>query len=445
MDCPLCRMENMAIINQIKRTVRKLVPASLLEYYHYFWALGGAVRYGFPSKKIKVIGVTGTNGKSTTIELLAAILKEAGYRVALSSSIKFEVAGDVRKNGLGNSMPGRFALQRLLAQAVAAKCDWAIIEVTSEGIKQNRHKFIDFEGAVFTNLTPEHIESHGGFDNYRNAKLELFKAARGFHVINRDDESAKYFLGFEAKKKYCYGMCDNPGGRGAGCTDICADGITLAEGGSHFTAGGKEFTLNLTGEFNIYNALAAIGTAVSQGIGLEFCVRGLERVKTIPGRMERVGMRPEVVVDYAFTPNALEQVYRTLRKDMAAGSKLICLLGACGGGRDKWKRPILGQIAAKYCDSIILADEDPYDEDPQKIIDMVREGINKEGFPDGNLSEIRDRRKAIGRALSEAQSEDKVVLTGKGCEAAIRYEKGRRVVWDEKGVVREELARLGKG
>ncbi len=435
----------MAIINQIKRLTRKLAPSFLLGAYHYLWALGGALRYGFPSKKIKVIGVTGTNGKSTTIELLAAILKEAGYRVALSSSIKFEVAGDVRKNGLGNSMPGRFALQQLLAQAVAAKCDWAIIEVTSEGIKQYRHKFIDFTGAIFTNLTPEHIESHGSFDNYREAKLELFKAAKGFHVVNRDDENAKYFLGYEAKKKYSYGMCDNRGGRGAGCADICADGISLSEGGSHFTAGGTEITLNLAGEFNIYNALAAIGMAVSQGVGLQVCGRGLDRVKSIPGRMERVGTCPEAVVDYAFTPNALEQVYKTLRREMGSGDKLICLLGACGGGRDKWKRPVLGRIAAKYCDRIILADEDPYDEDPQKIIDMIREGIRKEGFPSDNLSEIRDRRQAIGRALSEAGPDDKVVLTGKGCEAAIRYEKGRRVDWDEKGITREELARLGKG
>lgn len=435
----------MAIINQIKGAARKLVPASLLGGYHYLWAMGGAIRYGFPSKRIKVVGVTGTNGKSSTIELLAAILKEAGYKVALSSSIKFEVAGDVRKNGVGNSMPGRFALQKLLAQAVAAKCDYAIIEVTSEGIKQFRHKFIDFKGAVFTNLTPEHIESHGSFENYRNAKLELFKKTKGFHVVNRDDENAKYFLGLEAENKYSYGKCGKSGGQGAGCIDICADNIVLSKEGSRFEVGGTNVALNLAGEFNVYNALAAIGVAAVQGIGMEACQRALAKVKSIPGRMEKAGSNPEVFVDYAFTPNALEQVYKTLKGNMATGGKLICLLGACGGGRDKWKRPVLGQIAAKYCDRIILADEDPYDEDPQKIIDMVKEGVIKEGFSTQNLSEIRDRRQAIGRALTEAGPNDKVVLTGKGCEAAIRYEKGRRVAWDEKMVVKEELERLGKG
>lgn len=252
------------------------------------------------------------------------------------------------------------------------------------------------------------------------------------------------FLEFEAEKKYCYGKCDRTGGQRAECVNICASGIVLAKNGSRFTVNGTEIVLNLAGEFNVYNALAAIGAAISQGIGLEVCRRALAKVKSIPGRMERVGSCPEVFVDYAFTPNALEQVYKTLRRDMRSGSKLICLLGACGGGRDKWKRPVLGQIAAKYCDRIILADEDPYDEDPQKIIDMIKTGVIKEGFPVQNLSEIRDRRQAIAQALSEAGSADKVILTGKGSEAAIRYEKGRKVAWDEKSVVREELDRLSK-
>jgi len=151
--------------------------------------------------------VTGTNGKSSTVELLGAILKEAGFKVALSSSIKWEIAGEVRKNGRGNSMRRRFALQGLLANAVAQKCDYAVIEVTSEGIKQFRHKFINFRGAVLTNLTPEHIEAHGSFENYRQAKLELFKVAKEYHIINRDDENSKYFWEIKAKKKYNYGKC----------------------------------------------------------------------------------------------------------------------------------------------------------------------------------------------------------------------------------------------
>jgi len=438
-------MEDMAIINKIKSKVRAMVPLFVMDGYHFLWAMGGALRYGFPSKKIKVIGITGTNGKSTTVELLATVLKEAGYKVALSSSIKFEVANEVRKNGLGNSMPGRFALQKLLAQAVAAKCEYAIIEVTSEGIKQHRHRFIRFEGAVFTNLTPEHIESHGGFENYRNAKLKLFAAAKGFHVINRDDENAKYFLEFKPARTFYYGMCAKEVCKKPEGTDICAQEAVSSRDGVRFGVNGTEFVMGLVGEFNIYNALAAIAVAGSQGISLDICRKALARVASIPGRMERAGVTPNVFVDYAFTPNALEQAYSALQHDLAPGGRLICLLGACGGGRDKWKRPVLGQIAARYCDRIILADEDPYDEDPQKIIDMVREGAIGAGFSKDGLEVIRDRRQAIAKALSLAAPSDTVILTGKGCEAAIRYGQGKRVVWDEKAVVKEEMDRLKKG
>jgi len=437
-------MDDMAIINKIKKSVRAMVPPFVLEGYHFLWAMGGAVRYGFPSKKIKVIGVTGTNGKSTTVELLAAILKEAGHKVALSSSIKFEIAGEARKNCFGNSMPGRFALQKLLAQAVQAKCEYAIIEVTSEGIKQYRHNFIRFEGAIFTNLTPEHIESHGGFENYRKAKLKLFAATKGFHVINRDDDNAKYFLGFSPSKIFCYGMCDKSACQKPVCVDICAQGAASSADGIRFAVKDTEFAMGLAGKFNIYNALAAIATANSQGIELDICRKALAGVASISGRMERVGTAPDIFVDYAFTPNALEQAYSALRQDLVPGGQLICLLGACGGGRDKWKRPVLGQIAARYCDRIVLADEDPYDEDPQKIIDMVREGAVKEGFPEAKMAAIRDRRQAIAKALSMASAKDKVIFTGKGCEAAIRYGQGKRVVWDEKTVIKEELEHLKK-
>jgi UDP-N-acetylmuramoyl-L-alanyl-D-glutamate--2,6-diaminopimelate ligase len=432
----------MAILNRVKKAVRKITPGFLLGGYHYLLAFAAAVRFGFPSRKLKVIGVTGTNGKSTTIEFISAILKEAGYKVATLSSIKFEVGEDLRINKTGNTMPGRFAVQSILARAAKAKCDYAVLEVTSEGIKQYRHRFIDFIGAVFNNLTPEHIESHGGFDNYRKAKQQLFVAAKGFHVVNCDDENAGYFLGFEAKNKFGYGVCGSQGLRqnSANCTLVCAQDIETDTAGSRFSVGNNKFEVRLAGDFNIYNALAAICCAVSQGISLGVSQKAVARIKTVPGRMEKASDSPRVFVDFAFTPNALEKVYSTLERDYRGkNGKLICLLGAAGGGRDKWKRPILGQIAAKHCSEIILTDEDPYDEDPQKIVDMVKSGISV-GFK-GRVYEIIDRREAIKKAIELTGPEDVAILTGKGSMPQTFLAGGKKIPWNEREIILEELAK----
>jgi UDP-N-acetylmuramoyl-L-alanyl-D-glutamate--2,6-diaminopimelate ligase len=432
----------MAILNRVKAAARKITPGFLLGGYHYLLAFAAAVRFGFPSRKLKVIGVTGTNGKSTTIEFISAILKEAGYKVATLSSIKFEVGKDLRINKTGNTMPGRFAVQSILARAAKAKCDYAVLEVTSEGIKQHRHRFITFIGAVFTNLTPEHIESHGGFDNYRKAKQQLFATAKGFHVVNCDDENASYFLGFEAKNKFGYGVCGSQGLRqnSANCTVVCAQDIKIDTAGSRFSVGNNKFEVGLAGDFNIYNALAAICCAVSQGISLEVGQKAVARIKTVPGRMEKASDFPRVFVDFAFTPNALEKVYSTLERNYRGkNGKLVCLLGAAGGGRDKWKRPILGQIAAKHCSEIILTDEDPYDEDPQKIVDMVKSGISA-GFK-GRVYEIIDRREAIKKAIELTGPEDVAILTGKGSMPQTFLAGGKKIPWNEKEIVLEELSK----
>jgi len=309
-------------------------------------------------------------------------------------------------------MPGRFKIQKFLRQAVNSGCQYAILEVTSEGIKQHRHRFINFEAAVFTNLSPEHIEAHGGFENYKETKGKLFQTTKNIHIVNLDDENAKYFLQFPAKKKYTFGM--NQG-------DINNKDIKLQ--------------LSLIGNFNIYNALAAIGVGLSQGISLETCKRAVENVKGIPGRMEEVVSQPfKVFVDYAFTPNALEKAYQAI-KDNFQPKRMICVLGACGGGRDKWKRPVLGEIAAKYCNEVIVTNEDPYDEDPMKIIDEVAKGTN------GKARKILDRREAVRESLKSGQSGDAVIITGKGCEPWI-IEKGKKIPWDDREIVKEEMAKL---
>lgn len=399
----------------MKTLIKKFIPTFLLNWYHFGLAFLGAVIYGFPCKKLKVIGITGTNGKSTVVELITKIFEEARINVASQSSIRFKIKNKQWPNAYKMTMPGRFFIQKFLKQAVNAGCQYAVLEVTSEGIKQYRHKFIDFEAAVFTNLTPEHIEAHGGFENYKAAKGKLFAAVKNIHIINIDDKNADYFLRFPARKKYTYGL--NQG-------DINTQNTN--------------FKLKLIGNFNVYNALAAIGVGLSQGVKLKICERAVEKIEGVPGRMELAISEPfKVFIDYAFTPNALEKVYQTIKNNFNP-PKLICVLGACGGGRDKWKRPVLGEIAAKYCDNIIITNEDPYDENPLKIIEEVAKRTN------GKAKKILDRREAISEALKMAQKNDVVIITGKGCEPWICVKGGKKIPWDEKKVVEEELEKVKK-
>lgn len=405
----------------MKNLIKKFIPPFLISWYHFLLAFFGVILYRFPSKKLKIIGVTGTNGKTTVVNLTTKILEEAGYKVASLSSIKFKIGEREWPNTLKMTMPGRFQIQKFLRQAVASGCKFAVLEVTSEGIKQHRHRFINFDTAVFTNLTPEHIEAHGGFENYKKAKGKLFQATKNIHIINIDDENANYFLQFPAKKKYTYGL--NKG-------DINAKNF--------------QFKLQLIGDFNVYNALAAACVGVSQGVNLEICKKVLEMVGSIPGRMEEVISQPfKIFVDYAFTPNALEKVYQTLSSRFKVqSSRLICVLGACGGGRDKWKRPVLGEIAAKYCDEVIVTNEDPYDENPYQILSMIKSGISKSQFPTSNFYEILDRREAIRKSLALAKPGDVVIITGKGCEPWICVAGGKKIPWDDREVVKEEFKKL---
>jgi len=395
----------------MKELIKKFIPPFLLDFYHFSLAFLGALIYRFPSKDLKIIGVTGTNGKTTTVEMISKILEEADYKVALINSIRFKIRDEEEPNMLKMTMPGRLKIQRFLRKAVNSGCQYAVLEVSSEGIKQHRHQFINFGIAVFTNLTPEHIEAHGGFENYKAAKGKLFQATKGIHVINIEDENKDYFLQFPAKRKYTYGLEKG---------DINAKDIQL--------------NLSLIGEFNIYNALSAICVGISQGVDLETCKKALAKVKGIPGRMEEVISQPfKVFVDYAFTPNALDKVYQTLKPK---NGRMICVLGACGGGRDKWKRPILGEIAARYCDEIIITNEDPYDEDPIEIINQVSAGTNE------SAKKILDRREAIREALRIARPGDVIVSTGKGCEPWICIEDGKKMPWDERKVIKEEFNKL---
>lgn len=370
----------------------------LLLTYHYVLALAGAVLYWFPSKKLKVIGITGTSGKSTTVELLTNIFESAGFKTASLSSVRFKIGNKEEKNTLKMTMPGRFKIQSFLRRAVKENCKYAVIEATSQGIEQFRHKFIQFEAAVFTNLTPEHIEAHGGFENYKKAKAKLFYAAENIHVINMDDPNSDFFWKIPAKEKIGY--------------SLKKDMPLLPK-------------INLLGEFNSYNALAAIKTAIAFGIDLAICKKAVEEFKNISGRMEVVNLEPEVIVDYAHTPEQLKQVYSAFKD-----KPKICVLGSCGGGRDKWKRPEMGKLALEYCKKIIITNEDPYDEDPMEIISQIAEGTK------GQAEIILDREEAIKRAIDIAEKNDIVIITGKGSEPWMCIGKGKKIPWDDREIVK---------
>jgi UDP-N-acetylmuramoyl-L-alanyl-D-glutamate--2,6-diaminopimelate ligase len=429
-----------SLFYRFKSLAKMILPAFLLDFYHFSLAFLAALIYGFPGRKLNVIGITGTSGKSTVVAMTTAILEQAGFKVASLSSIRFRIVGKEEINTKRMTLPGRFFVQQFLRKAVKAGCQYAILEITSEGIKQHRHKFIDFQAVVFTNLSPEHIESHGSFEAYRKTKQKLFQNARSIHILNLDDENYRFFSEFSAKGKYVYGINKEPENKNY--EFIRAKNFNINSEGISFVVGNTQFILQLLGGFNAYNALAAISTAQSQGIGLEICKKALEAFKGVPGRMEKVISGPfKVFVDYAITPNALEKVYRTIldTKYQIPDTKLICVFGSCGGGRDKWKRPVLGEIASRYCDQIILTNEDPYDENPQQIVDDIKKGIQNTKYQIQDTKVILDRREAINKALSLAGTGDVVVITGKGCEPSMCLAGGRQIPWNDRQVVREEF------
>ena len=426
-------------IDKVLFNVKKLIPKSVFNFfqpaYHTVLAYAGAFVYGFSSKKLKVIGVTGTKGKSTVTYLISKILEVNGDGVAAVGSLGYKIKDKEWPNTLKMTMPGRFRLHKLMAEAVKAGCKYFVLEVTSEGIKQKRHLGINFDCAVFTNLHKEHIESHGSFEKYYQAKQELFKRTDGIHVINADDSNFQLFSKFHSVKTIFFGL--NNG-------DILARDIKLSSEGSSFELYGTIFNTHLAGEFNISNCLAALSVGVMYGLDLPSMKPVIESIKYIPGRMEFVQREPfNIVIDYAHTPESLELVYKTLRsqKSKVGSQKLICVLGAAGGGRDKWKRPEFGKIAGQYCDEIILTDEDPYDENPTQILSEIKSGISNFPGRAGQfpISNILDRREAIKKALALAQKGDAVIITGKGSETSMAVAGGKKIPWSDKEVVRELL------
>ncbi len=413
----------------------------LYSLYHWLWAFASALAFGFPSRKLYVVGVTGTKGKSTTVEVMSAMFEAAGENTAILSSVTRKVGKQHGRNMTGNTMPGRFAIQKFLADAVRAKCAYAFVEVTSQGVVQHRHRFIDWNAAVFLNLAPEHIESHGSFEKYRDAKVSFFKyVARSpkkgrLFFINKNDESQSYF---EEAVKHNYGNSIYLFSGEDFLRNVLAEHYDLRSERARKTLG--EWVL---ADFNLEDEAAAYALAKVRKVSWEAVARALTHFKGVPGRLEVVQEKPFVaVIDYAHTPDSLRKLYTTLRKDYLMDSgRLICVLGSAGGGRDKWKRPEMGKIAAEFCSFIVLTNEDPYNEEPEDIMNEIKAGILETSFSPAKVFMVVDRREAIQKAIALAEKGDVVVATGKGSEMSINGKSGSKIPWNEREVFDEELQR----
>lgn len=413
---------------QVKRFIPKRLFDALQPAYHLSLSYLAALWYRFPSKHIKVIAVTGTKGKSSTVEILNAILETAGHKTAVSDTIRFKVGDESRRNLYKMSMPGRFSMQRLISRAVKAGCSHFICEMTSQGALLFRHRFIEIDSLIFTNLSPEHIEAHGSYENYVQAKLDIARALaespkQRTLIANADEKEAARFLEHEADRKISYSLKD-------------AEPYRIKDRGIDLTFKGASMRSGLSGTFNLYNILAAAVAADSEGVPIESISKAIEAFDRVPGRVEKIdeGQAFEAIVDYAHTPDSLEKLYKVF-----AYKRIIGVLGGTGGGRDNWKRKEMGRLADKYCSVVFLTDEDPYDEDPRKIVDDVAEGVTGK-----RPIIIMDRREAIRAALIEARPGDVVLITGKGTDPYIMGPRGSKQPWSDADVAREELRKIKK-
>ncbi|MDD5738766.1 MAG: UDP-N-acetylmuramoyl-L-alanyl-D-glutamate--2,6-diaminopimelate ligase [Candidatus Pacebacteria bacterium] len=431
----------------IKEKIKKLLGERAISFYHYTGAQTSALYFGYPTKNLVTIGIVGTKGKTSTANLIWSCLNKAGLKTGMLSTANIRVGEDEVLNKYHMTMPSPFVVQGYLKKMLKNGCSFAVIEATSEGIKQWRHKGIDFDFLVFTNLTPEHLPSHSNsFEKYKRTKGKIFNTLMDYPVkhlvgrdikktiiVNIDNEHSDYFLNFKSNKKITFGIKNK--------ADYQAVKLQSNENGITFFVNEKEYKLNLFGEFNVYNALPAIAICDLLGINYEQVKSGLADLKILPGRMEPIqqGQHFLVLVDYAHEPKSMELALRASRSLVKSGGNLIVLLGAEGGGRDKVKRPKMGELAGRLADVVVVSNVDPYDDDPKEIIkDIAVASIRAGKVINQNIFVIEDRREGIKKCLQLAQQRDIVLITGKGAEQSMII-KGDKISWDDREVVREEL------
>ncbi|HUC96752.1 MAG TPA: UDP-N-acetylmuramoyl-L-alanyl-D-glutamate--2,6-diaminopimelate ligase [Candidatus Saccharimonadales bacterium] len=429
-----------------RNIVKKFIPTNLFRRVepigHMAEAVVANVKYGFPSHGMHMIGVTGTNGKTTTTFFIKKMLHEAGFPVAMLSTVAFGIGDDIHPQIAHITTAQSGILQKRLSDFKKAGVQWVVLESSSHSLAQHRIWGVPYEIAVMTNVTSDHLDYHGTFDRYLDAKVRLFKVAnkhgRKFGVVNADDPNAGRFVD-SISRSITYGV--NAG-------ELRAKNVFLAADHSTFQVEVEKETynihVNIPGEFNVSNALAAIAVGREIGLSKDQIEQGIAALTSVEGRMTvvSVGQKFNVIVDFASTPDAFEQFFVSVRP--AVKGKLIAVFGSAGR-RDEAKRAVQGEIAGKYSDEVIVTEEDDRDVDGNQILDQIASGAQKSGkVVDKNLFQILDRESAIRFALTRAKNaEDTVVLLGKGHEKTIERADGVHP-WNEIEITRKLLQDLIK-
>ncbi len=427
------------MLHKLKKAIPETHPLRL--FFHRATALVAAARYGFPARRLYVIGITGTDGKTTTAGMLAHILQKSGRETAALSTAFFQTGADVRWNATQKTSPGRFGIQKFLRDAVKKGCTHAIVECSSHGLLQGRTWFIWPKVAAITNLSEEHLDYHGTMEEYLKAKKILFRMLRGkgTKVLNGDDRSYKDLIDVRSFRTIVTSASPKHGAIMVGTATLlwldADDGKTMV----HVESGHKEterhpLSLQIPGGFNRMNALTAMGCAIGCGVSPAEALDALATFPGIPGRMERIdeGQPFKVYVDFTVTPQSYESTLSALKAECQG--RLLVLAGSCGD-RMKEKRPVVGKIVSEYADVAVIANEDPYTEDPRKIIDEVWAGMDH-AKTQGHR--IFDRGEAIAFLLKEAKPGDTVVFCGKGSDTTMWLADGK-VPWNERQIVRDLL------
>ncbi len=433
----------MASMN-IRKVVKSIIPKNLFQKIepagHQVEAILANIRYGFPGRKVRVIGVTGTNGKTTTSFMIHRMLHEAGIKVGLMTTVAYGIGDDLVYPKVHMTTTQAFNLQKRLRDFSKAGVQWVVLETSSHSLAQHRIWGVPYEIAVFTNLTHDHLEYHGTFERYLEAKRQLFVIANKhglkYGVANADDENHQAFIN-SVKNATTYGI--NSG-------DVVAKNIKLSSSGSTYDTqienDSYKVKVNIAGEFNVYNSLAAITVGRKLGLTIEQIEKGIDALKFVEGRMNAIdeGQKFKVVVDFASTPDGFEKFFGSVRP--LVKGKLVAVFGSAGR-RDETKRAQQGIIAGKYADVVVVTEEDDRDDDSAKILEQISEGARKSGKKDSEtLFKIGNREEAIGFAMTLVSSaDDMVVLLGKGHEKTIERADGE-YPWNESEVARAALQAL---
>lgn len=387
-------------------------------------------RFQWPARGMRVIMITGTNGKTTTAHFLFSILRSAGYKVGLASTAEVKINEQTEANDTNMTVLNPGEVQRLFAKFKDHQVDFVILEATSQALDQHRLWGIPCEVAIFTNLSQDHLDYHKTMDKYAAAKAKLWELKPKLSVLNADDAWYDYY------KKVATGKLLSYGKKTGEVKFSDYEPVAHAAKFCLRLPGGKQMVkIHLSGEYNVYNALAAAAAAYGMGIDPEKIEEGLEALEHLAGRLEEVEIdKPyQVIVDYAHTPDGLEKLLIAAR-EMTKG-KLWLVFGACGD-RDKAKRPVMGKIAAKLADNIVLTDEESYSEKPEVIITAIKSGIEQARGGLAKATEILDRRLAIAHAMNHAKKGDLILVAGLGHEQ-FRIQNGKKTPWSDPEIIKK--------